>query len=157
MSDGFEHKEASEQWAWVAGFAAIAVSGDLFAGAAAGAGCLAGIFLTPDLDVGYFARILAMKEAKKEFPVLGRIWHILWIPYAAAIPHRSPLSHWPVIGTAGRMAYLLLIFLLLATAVVGPDRAVTTLDMMMRYSLTHWFSVGLCVSDSIHWLMDKGI
>lgn len=162
MSSGIEHKQASEQLSWMVAFGAIAVTGELMIGAAAAAGCLAGILLTPDLDVGYWARIHAMRELKKEFPVAGRIWHILWIPYAAAIPHRSPWSHWPILGTVVRLFYLacMLMFLSLFVSSAGgfqPDMVFSWLDVLARWSMTHWFIVGLVVSDTAHWLMDHGV
>jgi uncharacterized metal-binding protein len=36
----------------------------------------------------------------------GFLWTWLWYPYARAIPHRSPWSHWPILGTVMRLAYL---------------------------------------------------
>jgi len=162
MSSGKEHQEASENWSWVIGLAAIAVSGDLFAGFAAGAGCLAGIYLTPDLDVGYWARIQSMKEIKKSFPVLGRVWHIIWLPYAIMLPHRSVWSHWPIIGTAVRLAYLsfiLIALIFVAGSLTGwnPERVIFTISVFYRYSLTHWFVLGIVISDTVHWLMDNGV
>ncbi len=60
------------------------------------AAILGDIFLSPDLDhdVGSLAY---------------RMWGPLrwiWIPYQRALVHRSPLSHWPFFGTAGRVLYL---------------------------------------------------
>jgi uncharacterized metal-binding protein len=61
---------------------------------AAAAHFLGGYWLSPDLDI-------------KSRPFLR--WSILrfiWIPYQRLIPHRSPLSHTPVLGSVFRLAYL---------------------------------------------------
>ncbi len=55
---------------------------------------LGGYWLSPDLDI-------------KSRPF--RRWSILrfiWIPYQRLIPHRSPLSHSPVLGSLIRFVYL---------------------------------------------------
>lgn len=52
-------------------------------------------WLSPDLDY-------AMSNATRRWWILKFIWY----PYRAMIPHRSPLSHWPIIGTAIRLGYL---------------------------------------------------
>jgi uncharacterized metal-binding protein len=55
---------------------------------------LGGYWLSPDLDI-------------KSRPF--RRWSILrfiWIPYQRLIPHRSPLSHAPVLGSLIRLVYL---------------------------------------------------
>jgi uncharacterized metal-binding protein len=60
------------------------------------AAILGDLFLSPDLDNGSGSRAY-------------RMWgplRFLWYPYMRALPHRSAVSHWPVIGTAGRLLYL---------------------------------------------------
>jgi uncharacterized metal-binding protein len=55
---------------------------------------LGGYWLSPDLDI-------------KSRPFLR--WSVLrfiWIPYQRLIPHRSPLSHAPVLGSLIRLVYL---------------------------------------------------
>ncbi len=55
---------------------------------------LGGYWLSPDLDI-------------KSRPFLR--WGILrfmWLPYQRLIPHRSPLSHAPVLGSVIRLLYL---------------------------------------------------
>ena len=55
---------------------------------------LAGMMLSPDLDT-----------VSKPFKRWG-VLKFLWIPYQKNIPHRSPLSHAPVLGSAIRLLYL---------------------------------------------------
>ncbi len=61
---------------------------------AAAAHFLGGYWLSPDLDI-------------KSRPFLRwGILKIIWIPYQRLIPHRSPLSHTPVLGSLIRLVYL---------------------------------------------------
>ncbi len=55
---------------------------------------LGGYWLSPDLDI-------------KSRPFLRwGILRFLWLPYQRFIPHRSPLSHAPVLGSVVRLLYL---------------------------------------------------
>ncbi len=61
---------------------------------AASAHFLGGYLLSPDLDTG-----------SRPFKRWG-ILRVIWLPYQKAIPHRSPLSHAPVVGSTIRLLYL---------------------------------------------------
>jgi uncharacterized metal-binding protein len=61
---------------------------------AASAHLLGGLYLSPDLDL--------VSRPYKRWGWLR--W--IWIPYQKFIPHRSPLSHAPVIGSLIRLGYL---------------------------------------------------
>jgi uncharacterized metal-binding protein len=55
---------------------------------------LGGYWLSPDLDI-------------KSAPFLRwGVLRVIWLPYQRFIPHRSPLSHAPVLGSAIRLLYL---------------------------------------------------
>ena len=87
---------------------------------ALGVGLVLGILITPDMDIDH-----RTEEEKRffEWPkkvlgktlgtpvgwVLGTIWMLLWLPYAWIMPHRSKLSHWPVLGTLIRAGWLLVL------------------------------------------------
>jgi uncharacterized metal-binding protein len=61
---------------------------------AASAHFLGGYWLSPDLDI-------------KSRPFLRwGVLKIIWLPYQRLIPHRSPLSHAPVLGSLIRLLYL---------------------------------------------------
>jgi uncharacterized metal-binding protein len=66
------------------------------AGSAVTSGCflLGGLLLSPDLDT--------RSNATRRWGPL----HVLWWPYRKLLRHRSLASHTPLIGTAGRLAYL---------------------------------------------------
>jgi uncharacterized metal-binding protein len=81
---------------------ALYFGGDLPGASQAAAGCIAAIWINPDLDLNYGPLPL----------------RVLFWPYRRLIPHRSILSHGPIIGTIGRIAYLYSLVLLLC-AVVG--------------------------------------
>jgi uncharacterized metal-binding protein len=117
-------------------------------GALAG-GTLAGILVSPDLDVD--RGNISHKIARKGGCLLGLLWKIFWFPYAALIPHRSPLSHLPVLGTALRLFFIYgwvsLIFWLLKLGGVYP--------VLPGWA---WYAVaGLALADGLHWLLDQFI
>jgi uncharacterized metal-binding protein len=76
----------------------------------AGMGCaglgflLGGLLLSPDLDT--------RSNPTRRWGAL----RVLWWPYRRCLSHRSLVSHCPVLGTAGRLAYLAGLMLLLAAA-----------------------------------------
>lgn len=113
---------------------------------ALGAGCLAGILITPDLDVdGLVASHGVMRSSLGALP--GFLWRLLWLPYSYLIPHRHWLSHAPIIGTAGRLAYM-----------AGLAWLVMRLLSIPIPPLPYWsiYAVaGLAVSDALHWLADR--
>ena len=78
------------------------------------------------------------------------LWQLYLFPYAKIIPHRSFLSHAPVIGTLLRIGYLCLPPLLLALALDVDLPAVS----IIAWWLAGWTFVGLAVSDTAHWIMD---
>jgi len=111
-------------------------------------GCMAGVLITPDLDVNQPVR--SHYVVKRKFGSLAAaVWWLVWYPYGRAINHRSWLSHAPIIGTALRLAYMSLIawLVLMVTQKIpaGPDLDTT---------LFIWFALGLTVSDVLHWIAD---
>lgn len=73
--------------------------------ASAGLGfLLGGLLLSPDLDT-------RSNPTRRWGPL-----RLLWWPYRRCLSHRSLLSHCPLLGTAGRLAYLAGAALLLAAA-----------------------------------------
>jgi uncharacterized metal-binding protein len=100
--------------------------------------------LTPDLDQ---ERISSSEYTLVKWTLgLGFLWMMVWYPYARLCKHRSPLSHWPLIGTAGRLLY---IGLVVATAVaLGWEAPRLPLESVL------WAIGGLVLSDTMHWLLD---
>ena len=71
------------------------------------AGTLIGLLVTPDLDIDNGN--ISDTVIRKVFPPAQWIWRILWTPYAKLISHRSPISHFPIIGTLFRIGYIFLL------------------------------------------------
>ena len=122
-----------------------------------------GIFLTPDLDQQTKNRI-ENKLIKHPNPLIwlfGWLYIWFWYPYAISIKHRSPISHFPVLGTFGRLSYMavgigMLIYILPLLIGWIPVMMPEVIDM----AVTHWNSYlpliyGLLISDTLHWLFDQ--
>ncbi len=111
-------------------------------------GALAGLVLTPDLDLdrGCIANDIVRRTAGRK---AERFWSLFWLPYSRLIRHRSHLSHLPLFGTALRLGYLLalpLIFLFMA----GQPPALHTVPIW-----AWWAAGGLALADVLHYLMDN--
>ena len=65
-------------------------------------GGLAGLLLSPDLDVEKGS--IANYHARRVNGVFGFLWRVYWLPYGKLCPHRGA-SHWPIFGTAVRLIY----------------------------------------------------
>lgn len=116
-----------------------------------GLGCLTGLVVNPDLDVdhGSNSHSLVKRYAGN---IVALFWFLFWWPYARLIPHRSPLSHFPILGTILRLVYLLtplyLIWLWLtlsAPQIMPPPAAAPWMG---------WAFTGLAIVDGLHTLMD---
>jgi uncharacterized metal-binding protein len=115
-------------------------------------GVLATLAVNPDLDL---LESSFKSKVRKKFLLLP--WWILWIPYSTAIPHRSPLSHAPLLGTFLRVVYLVFAFsLVLAVLVIAnlvtPETIFESSSFPRWFFL--WFIAGMTVSDTVHWLLD---
>jgi uncharacterized metal-binding protein len=112
MADGKTHASATQILA-VLLFASEATDGKLngyflqptliYSAVLAG-GAMLGLILTPDLDAN--AGSISEKELREISSFGENLWWIYWFPYRQILPHRSPFSHWPIIGTIGRLLYI---------------------------------------------------
>ncbi len=123
-------------------------------------GALGGLFLTPDLDVDIGSD--SEDEVREISPLGANLWWIYWFPYRKLIPHRSPLSHWPVIGTLGRLLYLSIAYwILLAVAYFLNSTALGILQQagigLLEFPYFYIAVVGLASADTLHFLMDQRI
>jgi uncharacterized metal-binding protein len=147
MASGRVHAACSVTLAVISfGFLA-GTSNDFQAATACSAGCLAGIALTPDLD----QEGLSYSETTiiKWTLGIGYLWLLLWYPYARLIKHRSPLSHFPILGTAGRLLYL---FTAAAIPAYFGYRLKAPPDSF--WPLFGWGIAGLTLSDIGHYIFD---
>ncbi len=125
--------------------------GDTIAMAIAGAGCLSGVLISPDLDMS--RRTISETLLLRWNLAIGWLWIALWFPYAFISKHRG-LSHVPIFGTLSRMLYL-------AVCYVGLHYF---LQEFYAIDLLSWpqlyqqqlliFVTGLAVSDIGHWILD---
>lgn len=100
-------------------------------------GALAGVLLSPDLDVdaGYIGFGL-LRKVPVVGPLLSWSWRAYWWPYTIIVPHRSVWSHGPVIGTALRALYLGVPIYLIAPF-VPDERLVGALAGLLAADLLH--------------------
>jgi uncharacterized metal-binding protein len=110
-------------------------------------GCLAGLLITPDLDVDVPVNSHAVvRRHAGLLPWLA--WRLLWLPYAKTIPHRHWLSHAPVIGTLIRVAYMSAVIWLILTLLGIP------FPWHSPPGWTGWALSGLMIADAVHWAAD---
>lgn len=112
-------------------------------------GFLIGLFVEPDLDcVGstysewYFERTFG--------GIPSFFWFAYWKPYAKIIPHRSILSHLPVLSTFIRLVYLLWIPVGLLQFVHPNWIFVAQRNWMFLV----FVFIGLCLNDTAHYMTD---
>ncbi len=117
------------------------------------AGCMAGLLINPDLDIRRFTH--AEEVVKKSFGrFMAGLWFALWWPYSRLVPgHRHPLSHFPLVGTFGRVLYLGLVFVLLRS-LLGLLVPLPALTVPLSSGWLWWGLGGLAAVDSLHTLLD---
>lgn len=122
------------------------------AGIAATTGVLVTLAVNPDLDL---LESSFKSKARKKYLLLP--WWVLWMPYSLSIPHRSPYSHAPIIGTLIRVVYLLIIVamilaLLVIAGFISPETIGAAGDAPRWFYL--WLIAGMIASDTLHWFLD---
>lgn len=127
-------------------------------------GAAISLFVEPDLDIEnptyseYLPTLICRKIFGKQIgSVIGKIisatWSTFWLLYALIIPHRSILSHLPIVGTLLRLAYLSLPFLLL-------DFSISTNFFLYFQQNVGLISVAfaiVAINDILHFLCDGGM
>lgn len=127
-----------------------------------------------DVDNGYIGDYYIRKFFLTDF-----FYDIVFEAYRQGIKHRSKLSHWPLLGTAVRLLYLIfppiivlvhdqptpatkLLLLSLPALLFSALLWVSTLILLQYF---YWGDIlyyavgvvyGLIVSDTIHYIFDKG-
>lgn len=155
MASGRTHGKVTLALTIPTGFAIYSIGGPE-AGIAAAAGCFIGLFIDPDLDIS--KRTRSETRMMRLLPVVGWLWMVLWWPYATVVPHRHPFSHWPILGTAGRLVYMAaLTFIALMGLEMAFGIGAALLDGLLHLPVEIWASLafGLAVSDIGHWLFDQ--
>lgn len=137
MASGKTHELMTIVSAFPTGMWLFMESG-LAAGASAFVGCMAGVWLSPDLDVD---GMTLSKRRMIQIPYIGKVVRWYWQPYSLAIAHRSFWSHFPVVGTLIRVLYG---FWWLVVIVLHYELG----------SVLKWFVIGLMVADTVHFVTD---
>jgi uncharacterized metal-binding protein len=118
-----------------------------------GAGCVAGLLVSPDMDVdkGNISDQLIRRVSRPA----QWLWRLFWTPYALLIPHRHFISHMPIFGTLVRIGY---IFMIINIVNLLLFIVLSMFDTVSFVWLWNWsFFFGLCHVDAIHFVVDKTI
>jgi uncharacterized metal-binding protein len=124
-------------------------------------GALIGIFIAPDLDLTN-GGIVAGNLIRQKVGWAGqRAWKLFWVSYSNSLKHGSWLSHFPLLSTFVRLAYIyfwsVVLFYALSLALLPLGYYYE-----IKYELIWWVGVflepmffyGLASSDTIHFFLD---
>lgn len=148
MPSGAIHARDSRVLAILTPIPVAVLTANLVPAALVAVGCLSGIPLSPDLD--HHNRTYA-----ERLPVIGKLWEWFWLPYEKLMPHRSYLSHAPILGTLLRQLYLITI--LWGVAYLAGWESMGLGDELLwlsRQTWYQWWLLGLVLSDLVHWFQD---
>ena len=168
MADGKTHASATQILA-VLLFASEATNGKLngyFLGptliysAVLAGGAMLGLILTPDLDAN--AGSISEAELRAISSFGENLWWMYWFPYRRILPHRSPFSHWPIIGTIGRLLYISLPYWIAfaITYFFYPSWSDWLAQNGLWLITLPYFRVavlGLAGADTLHFFMDRHV
>ncbi len=122
-------------------------------------GSIVGIVCSPDQDVDS-GNISNHIISKRFGGVADTIWRSIWWGYSSSLKHGSFLSHFPIIGTLGRITYLYVIL------IVAPHILFWLIFhpwWNLQYALLRYWEIiwenwrlilGLMASDLIHYFLD---
>jgi uncharacterized metal-binding protein len=149
MASGRSHDRATGLLALPFGLAWWPLLGPMGTVVAASSFLIGGLWLSPDLDT--------RSKATRRWGAL----RLLWWPYRRWLPHRSVMSHSPVLGTAGRLLYLSVLVLFVSLLLMpygspSPDQLINGLQhhWMHRKALVIAALAGLEMSSWLHLLQD---
>lgn len=154
MSDGKTHRRVNILTGFVLVGGSILINMPLDVTVANLAGCAAGTWITPDYDLN--AALPASFLTK--VPGLRILWGTIWRPYQLLIKHRSFWSHFPFVGTSGRILYLSFwIFgIMWITWQLGFDTDPARVVSLILENQAFFFAMYLawCAQDITHFILD---
>jgi uncharacterized metal-binding protein len=150
MATGTTHGRITLYLAVITSPIALIATHSIIESVAIGLGCLIGLVIDPDLDIDHVTE--SERRMIKLFGPLAYLWLGLWLPYALIIPHRSFLSHMPILGTAIRLLYLAGWLYLTLYSLDMVDKALVILGSNLGVIM--WLCLGLAISDIGHWIAD---
>ncbi len=122
----------------------------LLAGPAVWLGYLLGYYIDPDLDQANITS--AEWRIMRDLHILGSIIVAWFMPYGRLMKHRSFMSHFPVVSTSIRYAWLL------AFPLFSVPMWYTTPGILPSYwPVLLGIFLGLSIADGIHYTADRGI
>lgn len=156
MSSGIVHRNASLMLA--VGFVAGGVLFQDANWAHYSVGAMIGVMVSPDWDVdrGFIGDMYVRRLGS----IAEFVWDSFLYVYRRSIKHGSPVSHWPILGTLGRIiyTYTILIFVptLMASFIMTPNIVLplVVLDHVFFITSHSKILIGLMASDAIHYILD---
>lgn len=146
MPNGDVHNKATLILGAVTIPAAFLVS-DVYTAAWYAAGVGLGIVTSPDLDQSESHAVTPQEMVGNYFGEYPEyIWRFIWYPYGLLIGHRSWVSHFPIVGTLVRVAYLYGWYWLMCWILrIEPIFFAPPTPLI----------VGLCAADTLHFVLDQ--
>ena len=118
------------------------------------AGSVAGTVISPDFDLN--AALPASFMTK--IPGVRVVWGTFWRPYQLIFKHRSFWSHFPFVGTTGRILYIAfgVWFWSWILWQLGFDISPELIYNWIIQNADFWIVVYFvwCAQDIIHWILD---
>jgi len=154
VSDGKTHRRVNIITGGAIVGGSILINAPLPVTVAAIAGSVAGTIISPDMDLN--AALPASFMTK--IPGVRIVWGTVWRPYQLIFKHRSFWSHFPIVGTTGRVLYLML-WLLGTVWILSAFGFDKTPEDMLLFILDNgdFFAVMFlvwCVLDFTHFVLD---
>lgn len=154
MSDGKTHRRVNILTGGAIIGGSILINAPLPVTVAAIAGSVAGTIISPDMDLN--AALPASFMTK--IPGVRIVWGTVWRPYQLIFKHRSFWSHFPIVGTTGRVLYLML-WLLGTVWILSAFGFDKTPEDVLLFILDNgdFFAVMFlvwCIEDFTHFVLD---
>ena len=148
MSRGIEHWQSNKILLVTGGVAVTVATREPILGIGWIMGCGLGMFIHPDWDINH--PTFPNSVVKKHFGrPIALIYRAVQYPYAMLIPHRSWISHFPIVSTLIRMCYVSIPLIPLAFLIERDIILVLTMNYAFMVLLIAWF-----ITDMNHILMD---
>lgn len=154
MSDGKTHRRVNILTGGAIIGGSILMNMPLPVTVAAMAGSVAGTIISPDMDLNAALPASFMTR----IPGVRIVWGTVWRPYQLIFKHRSFWSHFPIVGTTGRVLYLML-WLLGTVWILSAFGFDKTPEDVLLFILDNgdFFAVMFlvwCIEDFTHFVLD---
>ena len=151
MSSGVVHGKVTKGISPIVFVAVFTYTNDFILATFGMIGCWLGLFIEPDLDVDHTT--MSERRIQDVSFLFGRIYFYIWLPYAKLIPHRSVISHLPILSTTIRYGYIAA-WVLVVPLILGFFPEIKGFALQYQNELM-WLFIGNCVSDLAHFIFDQ--